>query len=129
MLALCVTSAACAAGLAFLLLGSRSDASCWPRWRLWLVMLLVIPGQILPLVLLWQAWRYTYFLIPFLGPPIRVGMGAVWWAVVAVAFSYTPAVACAWKRHWAWWWMVLHPCGTIRMVWRGLKSHTAKHAG
>lgn len=126
MLALCVASAVCAAAMAFLLLCARPYAR-WSLWRLLLGTLLLIPGQVLPLGLLWQAWRHTYFVIPFLGPPIRVGMAAVWWAGAAVALSYVPAIAHAWKRQWTWLCVVLHPCGTILMLWRGWKIHFAKH--
>ncbi len=34
-------------------------------------------GQVLPLPLLWLAWRHTRFIFPFLGPPVRTGMGPV----------------------------------------------------
>lgn len=128
MLALCVTSAACATALAVLLLHTRPHAG-WPLWKLLLCTLLLVPGQVLPLGLLWQAWRHTFFVIPFLGPPIRIGMAAVWWAGVAVVLSYVPAIAYAWKRRWSWLWVVLHPCGTVHMLWLGWKSHSAKHAG
>lgn len=127
MLAWSVTSAVCAAALAVLLLRVRPGEGL-PVWKLVVCTLLLVPGQGMPVVLLWQAWRHTYFVIPFLGPPIRVGMVAVWWAVAAVLLSYMPAVAYAWKRQWAWSWVVLHPCGTVRMVWRGWTSHTAEHA-
>ena len=47
-------------------------------------------GQVLPLPLLALAWQRTSFLIPFLGPPIRIGMAPVWWALTAVLLSYLP---------------------------------------
>jgi hypothetical protein len=125
MLPLCVTSATCAAALAVLLFRAQPDAG-WPFWKLLLGTLLLVPGQVLPLGLLWQAWQRTYFVIPFLGPPIRVGMAAVWWAGAAVVLSYIPAVAYAWKGQWTWPWVVLHPCGTVRMLWSGWKSYSTK---
>lgn len=127
MLALCVTSAACAAALAVLLFRARPDGG-WPFWKLLLCTLLLVPGHVLPLGLLWQAWQHTYFVIPFLGPPIRIGMASVWWAGAAVVLSYMPAIVYAWKKQWAWRWVVLHPCGTIRTLWRGWKSHSDRHA-
>lgn len=125
----CVASTICATGMLLLLSRTRVSAEHWPLWKLVLGTLLLVPGQVLPPVLLWQAWRHTYFVIPFLGPPIHVGMGAVWWASVAVVLSYTSAVVYACRRQWAWQWVVLHPCGTVLLLWRGWWSHSVKQAG
>jgi hypothetical protein len=86
--------------------------------QLWLLTLLVIPGQALPPVLLWLAWKKTYYVIPFLGPPIIVGVAAVWWAASALFFSYLPVAVYALRRQWHWIWLLVHPFGTARMLWK-----------
>ena len=123
ILAWCIAATACAVAMAVVLLrlpstqrmqGGRSISIV----QLWLLTLLVVPGQALPPVLLWLAWKRTYYIIPFLGPPILVGVAAVWWAASALFFSYLPAAVYALRRQWHWLWFLVHPFGTARMLWR-----------
>jgi hypothetical protein len=127
MLAWSVTSAVCAAALAVMLLRTQHDAE-WPVWKLLLCTLLVVPGQVFPLPLLWLAWQHMYFVIPFLGPPVRVGVPAVGWACVAVSFSYAPAIVYACSGRWRWTWVLLHPGGSVRLLWREWKNDSNKRA-
>ncbi len=73
-------------------------------------------GQVLPLPLLWLAWRSTTFLIPFLGPPVRVGMLPVWIALAAVFFSYLPRVVNAAKYRQSWVSVLAHPMGVAVLL-------------
>lgn len=128
ILAGCIAATACAATTAAILL----SPSVWKGSRklsiaqLWLLTLLVVPGQTLPPILLWLAWKRTYYIIPFLAPPIRVGMAAVGWAACALFFSYLPSVIYALRRRWHWLWLLVHPCGTFRMLWHAWEAVRAK---
>lgn len=66
-------------------------------------------GQVLPVPLLWLAWRHTSFIIPFLGPPIRIGMAPVWIATTVVVLSYLPRVVNTVRYRQSWFGTVLHP--------------------
>lgn len=129
ILAWCVASTMCAAALCLLLMTHPASMKTMRGARLWWSSVLLLPGQVLPPVLLWLSWSRTYYVIPFLGPPVRVGMLPVWWAIAAVLFSYLPAMGYAVQQRWRWYWIVLHPCGTIRMLWHGWQSRSTKHAG
>ncbi|WP_047490907.1 hypothetical protein [Terriglobus sp. TAA 43] len=120
ILAWCIATTVCAAAMAAILLTPsvlRSSGKLSIA-KLWLLTLLVIPGQVLPPILLWLAWKRTYYIIPFLGPPIRVGMAAVVWAVCALFFSYLPAAVYALCGRCHWFWLLVHPIETFRMLWR-----------
>ncbi len=78
--------------------------------------LLLAFGQVLPLPLLWSAWRHTSFIVPFLGPPIRIGMGLVWAAACAVAMSYVPRILNAVHYRQRWLGVVLHPVGVATLL-------------
>jgi hypothetical protein len=73
--------------------------------------LLLGVGQVLPLPLLWLAWERTTFVIPFLGPPVRIGMEPVWWAAAAVVLSYLPRGINVIRYRQSWLGAVLHPLG------------------
>ncbi|AFL90229.1 glycosyl transferase [Terriglobus roseus DSM 18391] len=73
-------------------------------------------GQVLPLPLLWMAWERTPFIIPFLGPPIRIGMAPVWWSAIAVALSYLPRVINAARYRQSWLSALLHPVGVAVLL-------------
>ncbi|SEC09077.1 glycosyltransferase [Terriglobus roseus] len=73
-------------------------------------------GQVLPLPLLWLAWERTTFIIPFLGPPIRIGMAPVWWSVVALLLSYLPRVVNAVRYRQSWLGALLHPVGVALLL-------------
>lgn len=73
-------------------------------------------GQVLPLPLLWLAWERTTFLIPFLGPPIRIGMAPVWWALFAVLLSYLPRLINAVRYRQSWMGALLHPLGVALLL-------------
>lgn len=126
ILAGCIAVTVCAAAMATLLLSP-------PVWRssgrlaitqLWLLTLLVLPGQVFPPVLLWLAWKKTYYIIPFLGPPIRVGMAAVGWASCALFFSYLPAAIYVLRKRTHWHWLLFHPLRTIWMLWREWRNRS-----
>lgn len=120
ILAWCIAATVCAASMAAILLtpSVRRSSGKLPATKLWLLTLLVVPGQALPPILLWLAWKRTYYIIPFLGPPIRVGMPAVGWAVCALFFSYLPVTIYALRGRWHWFWLLVHPIATFRMLWR-----------
>jgi hypothetical protein len=80
------------------------------------ITLLLVAGQVLPLPLLWLAWMHTTFLIPFLGPPIRIGMAPVWWALAAVVLSYLPRVIYAIRYRQNWLFVVLHPVAVALLL-------------
>ncbi len=80
------------------------------------VTLLLAVGQVLPLPLLWLAWRSTTFIIPFLGPPIRIGMAPVWWALAAVALSYLTRVINAIRYRQSWLSVLLHPVDVVLLL-------------
>jgi hypothetical protein len=80
------------------------------------VTLLLAAGQVLPLPLLWLAWRSTTFIIPFLGPPIRIGMAPVWWALAAVALSFLPRMVNAARKRQSWLSVVLHPVDVVLLL-------------
>ena len=80
------------------------------------VTLLLVAGQVLPLLLLWMAWRSTIFIIPFLGPPIRIGMAAVWWALAAVALSFLPRMVNAARKRQSWLSVMLHPLDVVLLL-------------
>ncbi|MEZ2347351.1 hypothetical protein [Terriglobus sp. RCC_193] len=124
ILAWCIAATVCAAATAAVLLHPsvwRNDRNL-PVAQWWLLTLLVVPGQVLPPLLFWLAWKRTYYIIPFLGPPIRVGMAAVGWATCALFFSYLPATVYALRKRWHWLWLLLHPFGTIWMLWGKWKA-------
>ncbi len=73
-------------------------------------------GQVLPLPLLWLAWRHTRFIVPFLGPPIRIGMGPVWIAAAALLMSYLPRVTNAARYRQSWLSVLLHPAGVATLL-------------
>lgn len=73
-------------------------------------------GQVLPLPLLALAWERTTFVIPFLGPPIRIGMAPVWWAVAAVMLSYFPRAINAVRYRQSWLGALLHPLGVALLL-------------
>ncbi|SDF95941.1 hypothetical protein [Terriglobus roseus] len=120
ILAWCIAATVCAATMAATLLtpSVRRSSGKLSITQLWLLTLLVIPGQVLPPILLWLAWKRTYYIIPFLGPPIRVGMAPVAWALCALFFSYLPATVYALRGQWQWFWLLVHPAATFRMLWR-----------
>ena len=116
----CIAATVCAAAMAVVLLTPsvlRSSGKL-PPTKLWLLTLLVVPGQVLPPILLWLAWKRTYYIIPFLGPPILVGMAAVGWAAAALFSSYLPATVYVLRGRWHWFWLLVHPLETFRMLWR-----------
>lgn len=118
ILAWCIAATVCAATMAALLLRRLAQhGRNLPIAQLWLLTLLVVPGQMLPPVLLWLTWKRTYYVVPFLGPPILVGLTGVRWAIVALFFSYLPAAVYALRRQWHWLWLLAHPFGTLRMLW------------
>jgi len=78
--------------------------------------LLLLLGQVLPLPLLVIAWERTTFVIPFLGPPIRVGMQPVWVALFAVGLSYLPRVMHAARFRQSAVGAVLHPVGVLVLL-------------
>ncbi len=73
-------------------------------------------GQILPLPLLWMAWKHTRFIFPFLGPPVRVGMAPVWTAVLALLLSYLPRIINAARYRQSWLGVLLHPAGVAVLL-------------
>lgn len=73
-------------------------------------------GQVLPLPLLWFAWRSTSFIIPFLGPPIRIGMMPVWISLVAVFCSYLPRFINAAKYRQSWGSALVQPVGVAVLL-------------
>lgn len=73
-------------------------------------------GQVSPLPLLWLAWQHTRFIIPFFGPPIRVGMVPVWIAAAAVALSYLPRVINTIRYRQSWLGALLHPVGVLLLL-------------
>ena len=73
--------------------------------------LFFVMGQVAPLPLAWFAWSHTRFIIPFLGPPIRIGMVPVWIALAAALLSYLPRVLNAMRFRQSWLSVVLHPVG------------------
>ena len=73
-------------------------------------------GQVLPLPLLALAWQRTTFLIPFLGPPIRIGMAPVWWAMSAVVLSYLPRAINAVRYRQSFVSALLHPVGVAVLL-------------
>ncbi len=73
-------------------------------------------GQVMPLPLLWLAWHHTTFVIPFLGPPIRMGMAPVWWSIAAVVLSYLPRVINTVRYRQSWLGTVLHPVGVALLL-------------
>ena len=79
---------------------------------------LLVAGEVLPLPLLWLAWRETSFVIPFLGPPVRIGLLPVWWAVAAVVFSYAAALVDAVRSRNVLWPAVLPPLHAVRGIAR-----------
>lgn len=86
----------------------------------WSVLLLL--GEALPLLLLVTAWRHVRYVIPFLGPPIRIGMQPVWWALAAVILSYAAAVLDTVRARSPWWAAVLppvHAVTTLLRIWKG----------
>gem|GEM_PF-3652405 len=130
ILAWCIAATVCAAAIAAILLrpsvwgGSTSLSTA----QLWLLTLLVVPGQVLPPVLLWLTWQRTYYIVPFIGPPIRIGMAAVGWASCALFFSYLPAAIYALRGRTHWRWLLLHPFGTICMLWREWETVRKTHS-
>jgi glycosyltransferase involved in cell wall biosynthesis len=68
-------------------------------------------GQVAPPLLLWLAWQRTTFLIPFLGPPIRIGVAPVWWAGAALLLSYLPRLINTMRYRQSWLGAALHPAG------------------
>lgn len=124
ILAWCIAATVCAIAMAAILLSPsvwRSDRKL-SITQLLLLTLLVLPGQALPPVLLWLAWKRTYYIIPFLGPPIRVGMAAVGWAICALLFSYLPTAIYALRERTHWRWLPLHPLGTLWMLWQAWET-------
>jgi hypothetical protein len=77
---------------------------------------LLVLGQALPLPLLWFAWQRIFFIVPFLGPPIRVGVEPAWWAFAAVVMSYLPRVVNAVRYRQRWLGVVLHPVGVAVLL-------------
>jgi hypothetical protein len=75
------------------------------------ITVLLALGQVAPLLLLWLAWQATSFVIPFLGPPIRIGMVPVWWAVAALVMSYLPRFINTVRYRQSWLGALLHPVG------------------
>jgi glycosyltransferase involved in cell wall biosynthesis len=73
-------------------------------------------GQVLPLALLWLAWERTFFVIPFLGPPIRIGMAPVWWSLTALLLSYLPRVINAGRYRQSWFGALLHPVSVFLLL-------------
>ena len=73
-------------------------------------------GQVLPLPLLWLAWHRTRFILPFLGPPVRIGMGLVWISTVAAALSYLPRLVNAVRFRQSWLGVLLHPVGELLLL-------------
>ena len=73
-------------------------------------------GQVLPLPLAWIAWTRTSFIIPFLGPPIRIGTAPVWIALTAAVFSYVPRFLNAFKYRGSWLSAALHPLGVAVLL-------------
>ncbi|MGI4757665.1 MAG: glycosyltransferase [Janthinobacterium lividum] len=68
-------------------------------------------GQVLPLALVWLAWRKTLLIIPFLGPSFRTGLLPVWIALLAAALSYVPRIINAVRYRQSWAGALLHPLG------------------
>jgi glycosyltransferase involved in cell wall biosynthesis len=75
------------------------------------ISVLLALGQVAPALLLWLAWQSTSFVIPFLGPPIRIGMAPVWWAAAALVMSYLPRLINALRYRQSWLGALLHPVG------------------
>lgn len=73
-------------------------------------------GQVLPVPLLWLAWQHTRFIVPFLGPPTRIGMAPVWAACIASVLSYLPRVVNALRYRQSWLGAVLHPVGVAVLL-------------
>jgi hypothetical protein len=73
-------------------------------------------GQVLPLPLLALAWERTTFIIPFLGPPIRIGLAPVWWSAAAVVLSYLPRAINAARYRQSWLSALLHPAGVAVLL-------------
>ena len=73
-------------------------------------------GQVLPLPVAWIAWTHTRFIFPFLGPPIRIGMPAVWTALAATILSYLPRILSAVKYRSSWMSVLLHPLGVAVLL-------------
>ena len=73
-------------------------------------------GQVLPVPMLALAWQRTTFVIPFVGPPIRIGMAPVWWAVSAVVLSYLPRAISAVRYRQSWLSALLHPVGVAALL-------------
>ncbi len=80
------------------------------------VTLLLLLGQVLAAVLLWLAWQHTFFVIPFLGPPLRVGMSPVWWASAALVLSYLPRLINTVRYRQSWLGALLHPLGVVLLL-------------
>lgn len=86
---------------------------------IWSVLLVL--GEVLPLVLLCIAWWRTRFVIPFLGPPVRFGMLPVWWALAAVVLGYIAAAIDISRVRAQWWLVVLppvHGVAALLRMWR-----------
>ena len=73
-------------------------------------------GQVLPLPLLWLAWQHTRFIVPFLGPPIRIGVAPVWAASIAVTLSYLPRIVNTARFRQTWFGAALHPVGVLVLL-------------
>jgi cellulose synthase/poly-beta-1,6-N-acetylglucosamine synthase-like glycosyltransferase len=80
------------------------------------ITLLLGLGQVLPAVLLWLAWQRTFFVIPFLGPPLRVGMQPVGWAAAALVLSYMPRLINTVRYRQSWLGALLHPLGVALLL-------------
>jgi hypothetical protein len=73
-------------------------------------------GQVLPIPLLLWAWLHTSFIIPFLGPPIRIGMGPVWAATAACLLSYLPRLINTVRYRQSWLGALMHPLGMTLLL-------------
>lgn len=80
------------------------------------ITLLLVFGQVLPLLLLGWAWTHTRYIFPFLGPPIRIGMAPVWWACAAVVLSYLPRLLNAARFKQSVPSALLHPLGVLLLL-------------
>lgn len=108
-----VVSIVCAAVLLAFAAMQPHSAALRAGWSVLLVL-----GEALPLLLLPIAWRHVRYVIPFLGPPVRIGMVPVWWALAAVAISYAAAVLDTVRARSPWWTAVLPPVHAVLALLR-----------
>lgn len=76
----------------------------------------LLMGQVAPLVLLLVAAARLRYIFPFLGPPLRVGMPAVWCAAAALVLSYLPRAINAVRYRQSWLSVALHPAGAATLL-------------